>query len=99
MLTNCKTKEKLAAVNAQDESCFWVNNGPVLKNLKDLKKSLLTMSKDTFSYHVNKEKNDFAVWIKNVLQDEILANKLTKIKTLKTMSKAVGEGLKKYKAK
>ncbi len=94
-----KTKEKLSTVNAQNESCFWVNNGPVLKNLKDLKKSLLIMSKETFSYHVNKEKNDFAVWIKNVLQDEMLANKLAKIKTLKTMSKAVGEGLKKYKAK
>lgn len=98
-MKKAKKEEKLVAVNAQDESCFWVNNGPVLKNLKDLKKSLLTMSKDTFSYHVNKEKNDFAVWIKNALEDETLSNKLAKIKTLKTMSKAVGEGLKKYKAK
>ncbi|MCK5466699.1 hypothetical protein KAI56_04385 [Candidatus Parcubacteria bacterium] len=94
-----KIKEKLAIINAQDESCFWVNNGPVLKNLNDLKKSLLTMSKDTFSYHVNKEKNDFAVWIKNVLEDETLSNKLAKIKTLKTMSKDVEDRLKKYKAK
>jgi len=96
---NKTKKEKLTIVNAEDKSCFWINNGPVLKNLKDLKKSLLIMSKETFSYHVNKEKNDFAVWVKNTLQDETLSNKLAKIKTLKTMSKAIEERLKKYKTK
>ena len=94
-----KKEEKLTIINAKDESCFWINNGPVLKNLKDLKKSLLAMGKETFNYHVSKEKNDFAVWVKTVLQDETLASKLAKIKTLKTMSKAVEERLKKYQTK
>lgn len=92
-------KEKLTVINAEDESCFWVNNGPVLKNLEDLKKSLLAMGKETFDYHVNKEKNDFAVWVKNVLQDKALSGKLAKIKTVKSTIKAVEERLKKYKAK
>ena len=92
-----KTKEKPSLVNAKNESCFWINNGPVLKNLKDLKRSLLVMSKETFSYHVNKEKNDFAAWIKEVLKDNTLANKLAKTKTLKSTIKAIESSLKKYK--
>ena len=92
-----KTKQKLAAINAENELCFWVNNGPILKNLKDLEKALKEISEKTFKCHVNKEKNDFANWVKNVLGDKILANKLARIKTVKTMIKAVEEGLKKYK--
>ena len=91
-----KKKEKLTVVNAKNESCFWINNGPVLKNIEDLKESLLTMSKETFSYHVNKEKNDFASWIKEALEDSTLANKLAKAKTLKSTIKAIGDRLKKY---
>ena len=94
---NKKTKEKPSLISAEDKSCFWINNGPVLKNLNDLKGSLLIMSKETFNYHVNKEKNDFAAWIKEVLKDNALANKLAKTKTLKSTIKAIENRLKKYK--
>ncbi len=85
---------KLISVN--DASCFWVNNGPILRNLKDLRDALLTMSKETFRYHVNEEKNDFAVWVREVLKDTALANKLAKVKTLKTAAKTVEKRLKEY---
>ena len=92
-----KTKQKVAIINAENELCFWINNGPILKNLEDLKNALKKISEETFKCHVNKEKNDFANWIKNALGDRILANKLAKIKTIKTTIKAVEEELKKYK--
>jgi len=92
-----KTKQKVTIINAENELCFWVNNGPILRNLKDLKNALKKISEETFKYHVNKEKNDFANWVKNVLGDKILANKLAKIKTVKTTTKTIEEGLKKYK--
>ena len=92
-----KTKQKPVIINAENELCFWINNGPILRNLKDLKNALKKISEKTFKYHVNKEKNDFANWVKNVLSDKILANKLAKIKTIKTMIKAVEKELKKYK--
>jgi len=92
-----KTKQKLATINAENELCFWINNGPILRNLKDLKNALKKINEETFKYHVNKEKNDFADWVKNVLNDKTLANKLVKIKTVKTMTKAIEEELKKYK--
>jgi len=92
-----KTKEKkLSIVNAKDELCFWVNNGPILKNIRDLKNALDKMSGETFKYHVNKEKNDFADWVKDVLGDKMLASKLAKIKTAKTMLKTVEKRFKKY---
>lgn len=93
-----KTKNPPELVNADDTSSFWVNNGPVLKNIPDLKNALLGMSEDTFKYHVNKEKNDFADWVRDILKDNVLANKLAKTKTLKSTIKAVEERLKKYNA-
>ncbi len=93
-----KTKTKKPDfINAENELCFWINNGPILRNLKDLKNALKKINEETFKYHVNKEKNDFADWVKNVLNDKMLANKLVRIKTVKTMLKTIEEGLKKYK--
>jgi len=91
-----KTKQKLSIVNADDASCFWVNNGPILKNIRDLKNALLAMSEDTFKYHVNEEKNDFANWFRDILKDNVLANKLVKTITLKSAIKAVEKRLEKY---
>ncbi|MCK5332406.1 hypothetical protein KAJ41_00915 [Candidatus Parcubacteria bacterium] len=82
-------------ISASDELCFWSCDGLVLRNLEDLKKSLMRMSKKTFEYHVNREKNDFATWIDNVLGDRVLANKLKKIKTIKTTIKTIENNLNK----
>ena len=94
-----KTKtKKLTGINAKGELCFWINDGLILSNLRDLKNALKKIDEEKFKYHVNKEKNDFAVWVKNILQDKALSNKLAKIKTLKPTIKAVEERLKKYSA-
>ena len=34
------------------------------------------MSNETYSYHANKEKNDFSKWINDVIGDKKLANEL-----------------------
>lgn len=81
-------------INADEQSSFWVNNGPILKNLKDLKNALLNMNKETFGYHVNKEKNDFAVWVKDALKNNALAKKLSRTKTVESMIEAINNVLK-----
>ena len=58
------------------EQCFWVNNGPILKNLEELTNFLPEMSDEAFKRHVNSEKNDFSNWIKDVIGDQKLANDL-----------------------
>jgi hypothetical protein len=92
-----KKPSKLILVNAYDEYCFWVCDGGVIKNLKELKVAFKKMNDKTFAYHVSKDKNDFAKWIKEVLKDEVLAKSLQKTKTRKMSLKKIEIALKKYK--
>ena len=82
-------------INASDESCFWSCDGSIIRNIEDLKNALLKMDKKSFNHHVNKEKNDFANWVKEVIGDDVLANKVKKSKTIKTIIKAIEDSLKK----
>ena len=89
------TKNKKEMVNASDESCFWSCDGSIARNIEDLKNALLKMDKKSFSHHVNKEKNDFANGVKEGIRDDVLASKLKKSKTVKTIIKAIENSLKK----
>lgn len=74
MVTKDEARKYLG--NIQPEQCFWVNNGPILKNLEELADTLPQMNDETFHHHVNNEKNDFSNWIKDVIGDQKLANDL-----------------------
>ncbi len=74
--------------------CFWINNGPVVKNIQELPKVLKNMDKDTFSHHVNKEKNDFAKWIDEVIGDIVLAKSLKRVKRKDTYLRKIETRLK-----
>lgn len=88
--------KNLSLVQAPDEQCFWVQDGKILRNLRDLQKALEEMSNETFCYHVDKEKNNFAQWVEEVLQDITLAKQMGRIKTRKAMLKKVQKRLEKY---
>lgn len=89
-----KRSSKKSLVVVSPEMYFWVNHGPVLKDLKELCNALKTMSKVTFEHHTNKEKNDFAKWVEEALGDAQLARKLARCKSPASMSKAVDACLK-----
>ena len=74
---------------AHAEQCFWVHYGPVLSNPRDLEHALTTMSDEQFKHHVNKMKNDFSAWVKDVLRDADLAQKLAHSKTRDAAAKTV----------
>ena len=78
-----------AEINAEPEKCFWLCDGQILKNLKELAKALDKMSNEVFSYHVNKNKNDFAKWVEDVFGERKLAIDLKKAKTPKTAAKKI----------
>ncbi len=67
--------------DAPAEQCFWVNDGHVLKNLSELANAFPQMNEDTYSYHANKEKNDFSKWVNDIIGDKKLANDLLSSKT------------------
>jgi len=61
-----------------EQNNFWVNNGPILKNLCELADFLRDVDDATYEYHVNKEKNDFSSWILQIIGDEKLAKDIFK---------------------
>jgi hypothetical protein len=79
------------------EKCFWANNGWIIKNLKELPIALENMSDETFVYHVNKGKNDFAKWIDDVIGDKELAKGIGKIGKKNTMIVRIEKGIKALK--
>ena len=79
------------------EHCFWVNNGPVLKNLDELYKALSEMNKDAFKHHVIKEKNDFSSWIRDILGDQKLAEDIAKAKSKSAIAAKVKQRLRQLK--
>ena len=66
--------------NAPEKAAFWMKNGLKVMNLKELLVSLRTMDDEVFSFHVNKDKNDFKEWIVDVFQDKKLAKDISRLK-------------------
>ena len=81
------------------EQCFWVNNGSALKNLDELGNSLAQMSDETYSHHVNNEKNDFSRWINDVIGDQQLSNNLLSSKNKESAAKKIVNRLNSLKKK
>jgi len=59
-----------------DDQKFWLANGKVAGSLRELYEILKDLDEETFSCHVNEEKNDFYNWVKDVYQDRKLADDL-----------------------
>ncbi len=71
-----KKAEYLAKVPV--ENVFWCNNGCVFSDLEELASGLAAMSDETYTYHCNTEKQDFANWVRDVIKDEMLAADLAR---------------------
>ena len=82
-----EAKKYLARVS--DDKVFWVNNGPVLRSLEDLEANLHSMSEQAYSYHANKDRNDFSNWIGAVIGDKLLAMDLTSARNKESAHKKV----------
>ncbi len=80
-------KKILSAV--QPDKAFWVNNGPILKSLWEFAASVGKLKPEQFLHHVNRQKNDFAKWIREVIGDNTLAQRIRILKTKEAMAKAV----------
>ena len=85
MIRVSKKKAKDFLSNAPEDKIFWVNDGRVLRNLKELSQELGDIEDETFSFHVNKDKNDFKNWIKDVIGDKKLAKDIVKTRKKKIM--------------
>lgn len=80
--------------NVSPENSLWIINGDILRSLRELIKELKIMNEEAFRFHVNKEKNDFAKWVREVIGDRKLAAKLRKAKTRDKALRFINERIK-----
>ena len=89
--------ETRALVHAPPDRCFWINHGPVVKNLRELRDALAQSVSDAqFAHHVGAGKNDFANWVEAVLDDALCARALRRAKTRLAALRAVETHLAAY---
>ena len=75
--------------NTSPEKAFWVNNGPILKNIIELAMAAKKLTPQQFAHHVSNAKNDFAKWAEDVIRDSELAKKLRHAKTREELADVV----------
>ncbi len=75
------------------EKAFWLSDGRMLKNLKELAQALETMPAAVWNSHVNDQKNDFANWAEDVFSQKQLGSALRKVKNPRTAAKRIKEKL------
>lgn len=99
MPVNSKKDALRTLSDVNPEHNFWVSDGSILKNINDLLSALKKMKKNVFQAHVNKEKNDFANWINDIIKDEKLAKEISKIKEKKKLLKKITQRIQWLKKK
>jgi hypothetical protein len=57
----------------KNEQYFYLEDGGLLRNIKELGLKLDEMPDYVFQHHVNYERNDFASWVEGVFNDKELA--------------------------
>jgi len=71
-----RVKNPAMHARAKPDCCFVTLDGASFATLKELVLGLEHMNQDVFFYHVTKEKNDFANWIRDVLDDGRLSERV-----------------------
>lgn len=82
--------KNLLKVVPQKES-FWLCTNQNLRSLNTLAKALDEVSDDVFRYHVNKYKNDFSTWVRDMISDNDFAREISRIKTKDTLVRKITE--------
>ena len=75
-ITRDEAKKLLS--NVPDRCVFRCCDGRVIRNIRELGKTVAHMPDDSFRYHANQDKNDFSRWVKETVGDEILARHLNR---------------------
>ncbi|MDO8490798.1 MAG: hypothetical protein Q7T04_02140 [Dehalococcoidia bacterium] len=77
--------------NVHGQNVFWCHDSCIMKNLRELRDALANMSAEVFAFHVNGEKNDFANWVRDVVNDETLARQIERSRNRARTAQIVAE--------
>lgn len=86
-LTRAKNLLQVVAL----KNSFWLCTNQNLRSLNTLATSLDEVNDDVFRYHVNKYKNDFSAWVRDVIGDNDFAREISRIKTKDTLVRKITE--------
>ena len=76
---------------------FHLKSGKRIKGLIELADALKTMNDSTFAHHVNRKKNDFANWVRDVIKNEKLAYKMVRIENKEKLINIINKEISRLK--
>jgi len=88
-----KSKKEKTPDSIPQENYFFCRDGRIFKNLRELAVALKDMSEETFKHHVNEGKNDFANWIKDIIKDIRLADKISGLKAKELIRRTIEDNI------
>jgi len=71
------------------EEHLWLTDGTIIRSLDELKKAISGVGEDVLRHHITGERNDFYNWVKDVLHDKSLAEKLLDARTKDEIAEAI----------
>ena len=82
------------------DNVFWTCSSAICRNIFELASNVEGMSDYSFRFHVNDDnkKNDFAHWIRNVLGDWVLAERLHAIREKDRYADVIRERIKEFES-
>lgn len=89
--TVSKREAKKFLSDVPEENIFRCVCGHTLKNMQELAEDLATMTDESFTYHANAEKIDFANWIRDIVGDKKLVGDLVGAKDRPSAARLVSE--------
>ncbi len=92
--TTAKASISNRTLTTDGDKAFYMADGTVVYSLIDLPAVIERADDNTFTHHVNSEKNDFANWIRDVFNVSTLANKISKKTTKEALVKELKAALK-----
>ncbi|MBI4438896.1 hypothetical protein HY640_03110 [Candidatus Woesearchaeota archaeon] len=87
--TRQEPKNEALLKDVPTEYSFWLSDGRIIKNAEELANAAATMTEDVYTYHANSQKNDFADWIRDIIQDQPLSYQIRKANSPQQMQKAI----------
>jgi hypothetical protein len=86
-----KSQAQIFLSKVPEGNTFWCNDGRLLRDMKDLKEALSTMSDHTFAYHSNDIRKDFANWVRDIIGDYDLARDLDTVTNREQAARIVAD--------
>lgn len=71
------------------EQYFYTCDNTALKNIKEMLEWMKNSTDESFSNHINSDKNDFTGWVLTILKDGVLSKKIDKLKDREEVVRAI----------